>query len=484
MFTRYYSRAFDFPRPGEGEEDFRLTENKYSINEYFFRPFGKDKNLITTRHGGWLLLSDDDFTALKTNRLKGRMALFLNLEKAGIILTERSIRAVSHDLQKEYEFIFFPPNYHVIAITNKCNFGCVYCHPDAGPRKGEMTEETAVKVLDFIFSIPMTGGCQIVLEGGEPLLKWDLIKFLYSQAHKRADEHGLELRFSFTTNLSLMTDEIAGDLAAMHINPCISLDGPKDIHDKQRPLLGGGGTYDKVIYWAKRLKEKYALDVYGIPVVTRLSLEQGPRPLVDEYLKIGQNTVFFKPFRVSGRAQTNFNSLAISPEEFFNFWKEGIEYLLLLNKQGKKVKELNTIYLITNILTPYRKSMCHHRPCGAGFSILSYDCNGVINGCDATRGQGFLDFGNVFENTYADVKKSILPLLAVGSDLIPICTSCPFIAYCGNCLSDNFGRENDIYPKVPRAFGCRWQKMAMEYLFEKFIENGEDAKILEGWKAV
>lgn len=450
-------------------------------NEYFSFPLGSNLTLISTRHGGWIILSDDEYKAFKSKKFDEDSELFKKLEEVGIILTKRSIRKITRDLRIENRFLFSPPNYHVIAVTNKCNFNCIYCHPDALPQKDEMNEKTAKKVLDFIFSIPMAGICQIIIEGGEPLLKWDLIKFLHRESSKRAKEKNLNLRFSFTTNLSLMTDKIAQELSEMEINPCVSLDGPKELHDKQRPFVGGGGSYDKVVYWMEKLKNKYKLRLSAIPVITNLSLKYGPEAIVDEYLKAGLNMVFFKPFRASGRALASFKELEMKPEDFYNFWKRGIEYCLSLNKKGTRIRELNTVYFITNILSPYRKSMCHRRPCGAGFSILSYNADGTINGCDSARGQGFLDFGHVDKDDYQTIRSRTLPLLALSPDLTPICSTCPFMAYCGLCLADIYGRENDLYPKIPRSFNCRWQKLVFEYLFKKFSEDKEDAKILQSW---
>jgi len=169
-------------------------------------------------------------------------------------------------------------------------------------------------------------------------------------------------------------------------------------------------------------------------------------------------------------------------EDFYNFWREGVEYCLSLNKKGVKARELIAQYFITNILSPYRRSMCHRRPCGAGISILSYDCDGTINGCDAARGKGFLDLGHIDKDNYQTIRTRALPLVALYPDLIPICSSCPFMAYCGLCLTEVFERENDLYPKVPRSFSCQWHKKAFEYLFKKFLENKEDAQILRSWQ--
>ena len=452
------------------------------FNEYF--PFSLDPEhiLLTTRHGGWVILSQEEYHKVKLNNLDKNSELFSRLEKPGIVLTETSFKKIIGDLRIENRALFSHPRYHVIDVTNKCNFNCIYCHPDAGPEKDEMDESMAKKVLDFIFSIP-TRHCQIVIEGGEPLLKWDLIKFIFREAKKRVKEKGVRsLRFSLTTNLSLMTDEIAKGLSEMQISPAVSFDGPKELHNKHRPFIGGKGSYDTVTYWFKKLKEDYKLKPSFLPLITNISLKYGPKAIVDEFLKFGDDLVFFKPFRPSGRALVHLKELEMTPEDFYNFWEEGIEYCLSLNKKGIKIKERGAMDMVGNILTPHRGSMCQRRPCGAGgFPMLSYQYDGSIHACDSLRSIDFFKLGNVEEDTYQTVREKALPLLALAPDLIPICSSCPFMAYCGICLADTAGRENDIYPKIPRSFSCKWQKMAFKYLFKKFLENGEDAQILRSW---
>ena len=454
-----------------------------TLNEYFHFPLSSG-NLVTTRHGGWVVLSEEEYKTLKSKKVEYGSELFRKLEEVGVVLTEKSSQKIIQDLRITNSFLYASTAYHVISVTNKCNFNCIYCHPDAKPEKDEMDEKTATKILDFIFSVPMLRGCQVVIEGGEPLMKWDLIMFLYREGKKRAEKRKIEFRFSFTSNLSLMSDKIAKDIIGANIHPCVSLDGPKELHDKQRPFIGGEGSYDKVIYWSEKLKKDYNIKLHAIPVITGLSLKYGPKAIIDEYLKFGQEVVFFKPFRASGSALSAFNEIVLDPKDFYNFWQDGIEYCLSLQKKGIKIKELNAQYLISNMLSPQRRSMCHRYPCGAGLSILSYNCDGTINGCDATRGQGFLDFGHVDTDDYQSIRAKALPLLALTADLTPICSSCPFMSYCGLCLSDNFGRENDLYPKIPRSFGCQWQKPAFAYLFNKLAEDKEDAQILRSWAMI
>lgn len=65
--------------------------------------------------------------------------------------------------------------------TNRCNMACVYCHARAGSdsqRELDMTDEVLYKTVDFFFSVPRLGRKEIKIEfqGGEPLLRYDLIQ--------------------------------------------------------------------------------------------------------------------------------------------------------------------------------------------------------------------------------------------------------------------------------------------------------------------
>jgi radical SAM protein with 4Fe4S-binding SPASM domain len=452
------------------------------LNEHFVHTLGKEGVLLTTRHGGWCLLSEEEYGSFKSNQIAQDSPLFQKVEDAGIVLNKKTAKKIVSDLRKENSFLYRPANYHVISVTEKCNFNCIYCHPDAGPGKKEMDENMARKVLDFIFDIPMQI-CHIVIQGGEPLLKWDLIKFIYKEAGKRAKEKGIKkLNFSITTNLSLMTEKIAEELKGMDIVLSASFDGPEELHNRHRPFVDGRGSYKTVVDWFQRLKNEYKIRISFLPLITRISLEYGPKAIIDEFLKFGDSLVFFKEFRPTGRALTNLKELEMKPEEFFNFWREGIEYCISLNKKGIKMKERSATYLITNILTNNRPSMCVRRPCGAGgFPMLSYSYDGIIHACDSLRSVDFFALGNVEEDDYQAVRKKALPLLALAPDLIPVCSACPFAAYCGLCLGEASGVENDMYPKIPRSFSCRWQKMALEYLFSKLSKNDKDAIILKSW---
>ena len=66
-------------------------------------------------------------------------------------------------------------------------------------------------------------------------------------AEKLNGKHKKSLQFVVCTNLVKTTTEQLMFYKEHNIHISTSLDGPKDLHDKNRPLRNGGGTYDLFI---------------------------------------------------------------------------------------------------------------------------------------------------------------------------------------------------------------------------------------------
>lgn len=146
-----------------------------------------------------------------------------------------------------------------LQLTQNCNFRCKYCaySGSAGDKQRThsnttMSLETAKKAIDFLFEHSKASP-KVVLGfyGGEPLLEFKTIKECVSYAKELFK--GRNLRFSITTNASLLTNEVVEFFIDNNFDILISLDGPKEIHDKNRRMAGmDAGTFDVVI---KRLEE-------------------------------------------------------------------------------------------------------------------------------------------------------------------------------------------------------------------------------------
>ncbi len=154
----------------------------------------------------------------------------------------------------------------ILGITEQCNLRCEYCcygnhYAEYRCHSGSsMTWEIAQKAIDTLFERQVrTPG--ITFYGGEPLLELDLIKRIVRLVGERERETGKSVTFSITTNGTLLNDDTIHFLVAHNVGVLISIDGPSEVHDRNRVFRNSAGekrgTYDDVIKNIRRFAELY-----------------------------------------------------------------------------------------------------------------------------------------------------------------------------------------------------------------------------------
>lgn len=150
----------------------------------------------------------------------------------------------------------------VLELTEACNLRCKYCiynehHPEHhGYSNKTMSFETAKKSIDLILSEYKGGEFALSFYGGEPLVNFPLMKKCIEYA--RSAYPNVDLSYSFTTNLTLLTPEMVDYFKTLEdIDIMCSLDGPKAMHDKYRVDINGEGTFDKAIENFKLLLQEF-----------------------------------------------------------------------------------------------------------------------------------------------------------------------------------------------------------------------------------
>jgi len=157
-----------------------------------------------------------------------------------------------------------------LELTERCNLNCEYCiygnqnntFREFG--QGDMSFDTAKKAIDYA-AAHSGERLAITFYGGEPLLKFDLLRNCVEYAQSTIKNK--ELSYSITTNLVLMTPEIATYLASIdRFMVVCSMDGPEEIHDEYRRFPSGIGSHKYVIRGLKNL-----VDAIGDNTVGRMS---------------------------------------------------------------------------------------------------------------------------------------------------------------------------------------------------------------------
>lgn len=147
-----------------------------------------------------------------------------------------------------------------LVVTEACNLRCNYCvykHKYGSPTTLQrMNWDVARGAVDFLMShSSKVDEVSIGFYGGEPLLRYDLLKQVVAYVHKGYSKR--PVLFHLTTNGVLLKDEILDFLAKSGFQVSVSLDGPRAIHDRYRKFETGIGTYDVIQMNLERVREKY-----------------------------------------------------------------------------------------------------------------------------------------------------------------------------------------------------------------------------------
>lgn len=154
----------------------------------------------------------------------------------------------------------------IIELTGKCNLRCKYCtYNDYFEQTRAFNDlfinfETAKKAIDYAYSHRSKKSFAISFYGGEPLLNFSVMRKCIEYCLTKYSD--VKTAFAFTTNLTLMTHEIAEYLAQVpNMNIVVSIDGPEKIHNQNRIFANGSPSFEAAFRGFKNLCK--AADRYG-----------------------------------------------------------------------------------------------------------------------------------------------------------------------------------------------------------------------------
>lgn len=136
-----------------------------------------------------------------------------------------------------------------IAVTADCNFRCTYCYEKNNIQNSYMSQEVQDNIIKLVCDeAGNINDLTITWYGGEPLLALNVIKQLSKEIIKICEDNNVNYSAYIVTNGYLLTREIAVELIRLKVEGMqITIDGPEDIHNSRRPLVGGKPTFDKIL---------------------------------------------------------------------------------------------------------------------------------------------------------------------------------------------------------------------------------------------
>ena len=327
----------------------------------------------------------------------------------------------------------------VLEAAQACNLRCTYCYAGGGSYGGEarvMQPDLAARAArHLVDSSGEREAVTLVLFGGEPLLNLPALKAAVLAGEAAALARGKRLVVSITTNGTRFSPEALDFLAVHRIGVSVSIDGPPDVHDANRPYAGrgGGGSYADVVDGVARLRERT-----GRPPAARVTLE--PRqwsriPEVFEHVRsLGFLEVGIAP------ASPVSAQLLPTPEQddaLVAGFARIADRFVDEAAQGRVLPFSNLLDLLAKL----HVGEVRGEPCGAGLGYLAMDAGGAFFLCHRFAGDGRFRVGDL--DTGVDHAKIRACLDEQAEPRQRACSSCWARSLCaGGCHYENHQRES------------------------------------------
>lgn len=406
---------------------------------------------IFNHHGNYCLINIESMQAVHVNDEIGKVIESIkNNPEAAIPLEVEKILKKLELISEIKEKKEYPKKQEPFAIVNmallltqSCNLRCIYCYGGGGEygTGGSMDEKTALQSVDWLIEqSKKVKKINIVFFGGEPFLNFSLMKTVVEYAKQKAAKVDKSVGFSVTTNATLLDDEKISFIKEHDIHVVVSIDGPKEIQDKQRPFAGGKGSYDVIIPNIKKL-----LAVLPEANAHAVLVDDEKIHIVKNALKeIGFNEVTMVPAsaslfdeasekaKLSRKLESMKKEIEIEAEAWLHFTK---------NKNSEELKNLLKSSHIYSYLLAFLYNQKKLYACGAGLKLAAVSCSGDIYPCHRFVGIDNYRLGNVFSNQINREKYQKSPITFVEE-----CSSC-FAKYlcAGGCKHDNASSCNSAF---------------------------------------
>jgi uncharacterized protein len=367
--------------------------------------------------------------------------------------------------------------FHVMVkpAGSACNLDCTYCFYlskqtlPGGPGGGHMDDEVLERfVRDYIASVTAD---EVVFswQGGEPtLLGLDFFRKVVALQRKHA-KPGQRIANDLQTNGTLLNEDWARFLKEHRFLVGLSIDGPREIHDKYRITKRGSPTFDTV-YAAAKMLQRFHVPFNTLTCVNRFNAS---RPLdVYRFLRreLGSTYLQFIPivepkgFEITApqkwdparlpevgepRAKPDHPDSVVTPwsvdADEYGYFLSKVWDEWLARDYGKVMVTFCETLVVQRMGKPAQNCI-QSEICGKGVAI---EHDGSVYACDHYAYPEYR-LGNVKERSLGDMvfSPTQVKFAYAKSETLPkYCRECAYLRDCwGECPKNRFLRTPDGEP--------------------------------------
>lgn len=357
-----------------------------------------------------------------------------------------------------------------LIISDRCNFRCKYCAISKNfpvrYKRSDMSWEIAKQSVNVFIKHASRVPNQrkdIVFYGGEPLLNPDIVKesIKYIRLKEQEGAFNGKVDLAVFTNGSLATSSLAQFFVENDVYVIVSLDGPKEIHNKMRVYPDGKGTFDDIIRGYNIFKEA-GCNTGLSAVIGKHNIEQ-----IEEIIKyfagelspvnLGLSTLHSLLF-VKAEDNPAFVPYQLVSKRLINAYKIARRYGLYIEHIARKVR-------------PFIERKVRIKECPACGALMVVAPDGQIGPCMNFLGTRRFFTGYCYDADLDLAEDSIFNDWNKRSPFnIPQCYGCREISICGGgCPYDAYVQQGDIWKPDERM--CSHSKEILDWLIWELFEK-------------
>lgn len=351
----------------------------------------------------------------------------------------------------------------IIEPVTACNLKCSYCF--VGDKKTAKMDHSVLETIisSVIEHNGISSTTKFIWHGGEPLIAG--LKFFENivsiqQIYK---DKGYKILNAIQTNLTLLNDDYIDFFIKNEFGVGTSLDGTKELHDKNR-----SNSFDKVFNNILKAKSK-GLHIGVICILTKETIPYIKN--IYEFFKNNNIDFTLSPVIPNTRYVQNIltpDDYAYSLKTLFDLWYFDDNCNIRVNPCGSIIQSI--------LLKGINLSCIHSENCLNHF--MTFLPNGDVFPCN--RFTDYIEFklGNIQDNTFKEIFNSERrkELILRTADKIEECKVCEYKNYCkGGCMNHAYEFYETIYQ---RDYYCKAFFSIFSYINESIHNSINNAKLI------
>ncbi|AGS25237.1 His-Xaa-Ser system radical SAM maturase HxsB [Rhizobium etli] len=365
-------------------------------------------------------------------------------------------------------------DYVILVPTLRCNLACAYCQVSRVNENApghDWDAATLQAVLVWLDSLS-SKTIKIEFQGGEPLLRLDVLRDVRAFARQRFDQP----KFVVCTNLQAVSEAAWEFLSASDTFVSTSLDPTSELHERYR--TSRHAATEQFLQNLARATKDFPDRISALPTFDPNALPE-PHDVIDAYSSFGFRSIYLRPVNHQGFARKRFRT-----QDIGGVWNGYVRrfVMALVDYNATSEHPMEEFYfshcLRRVVLGGHDGHVDLRNPNIVGRSYVVVDHDGSFYPTDEARmvtrlGQIDLRMGDVrtgMDRTIVDA------LNAESLNLFdPDCVHCPYQAFCGVDLIDDLSRYGRI--DLPRHLTdfCQRHLALFDLVFE--LQYSDDPKV-------